>query len=172
MSKKDSREPISWKTLPECLRLCILNSKGLLKDASRLSKEKRYSSATALAVLAIEELGKGQMAFESAIKKNDICYSKYRNDLCDHNEKMKVALKIYKDIPTANDYFRENIEKMKFDAFYVDYNWMLHNLVKGRMMELPFEDSPIPIKDVLNITFGNEAKKSYSDLQKKFISYR
>jgi AbiV family abortive infection protein len=163
MNGKPIPEYIPWKTLPECLHLSILNAKNLLKDASNLLEQNSYISATALSVLALEELGKGQIAFEFFKEQQDVSRSDYIKVFCNHEEKMKSVLKIYPYNSNGKTLLRKFIEDKKYEAFYVDYDWKFHEWSIGRRHELQFEDSPDI--DFFNALLGNKAKDFYYNLQ-------
>jgi AbiV family abortive infection protein len=163
MNGKPITKSIPWKTLPECLHLSILNAKNLLKDASNLLEQKSYISATALSILALEELGKGQIAFEFFKDQKDVSLSDYKKVFCDHEEKMKAVLKIYPYNSKGKSILEKFIEDKKYEAFYVDYDWKFHKWFIGREHELQFEDSSHI--DFFNVLLGNKAKEFYSNLQ-------
>jgi len=163
MNGKPISKSISWKTLLECLHLAILNTKNLLKDASNLLEQKSYISATALSTLALEELGKGQIAFEFFKDQKDVSWSDYKKVFCNHEEKMKTVLKIYPNNSKRKPNLGKFIEDKKYEAFYVDYDWKFHKWFIGRENELSFEDSSYT--DFFNVLLGNKAKDFYSNLQ-------
>jgi len=163
MNGKPITKSIPWKTLPECLHLSILNAKNLLKDARNLLEQKSYISAIALSVLALEELGKGQIAFKFFKDQKDVSSSKYKNVFCKHEEKMEAILNIYLNNLEINSILKKFIEERKFEAFYVDYDYKLQRWYIGRESELPFEDSSHT--DFFKVLFGNKANEFYSNLQ-------
>jgi AbiV family abortive infection protein len=163
MNGKPIPESIPWKTLPKCLHLSILNAKNLLKDASNLHEQKSYISASALSVLALEELGKGQIAFEFFKEQKDVSWSDYKKVFCNHEEKMKAVLKTYPYNSKVKSLLGKFIEDKKYEAFYVNYDWKFHEWFIGRKHELQFEDSPDI--DFFNALLGNKAKEFYSNLQ-------
>ena len=163
MNGKPISESIPWKTLPKCLHLSILNAKNLLKDASNLHEQKSYISAMALSVLALEELGKGQIAFEFFKEQKDVSWFDYIEVFCKHEEKIKAVLKIYPYNSKVKSLLGKFIEDKKYGAFYVDYDWKFHKWFIGRKHELQFEDSPN--LDFFNILLGNKAKEFYSNIQ-------
>ena len=63
------------------------NAKRLLADAELLMRESRYPSATALAILAIEEAGKNTILRQMATSSNDQGLKKAWKDYRSHKEK-------------------------------------------------------------------------------------
>jgi len=67
--REKNPEYVPWETLQDCLHLSLLNAKNSLKDARLLHDKDRFSSSMVLGVLALEELGKGQLCLEYALNK-------------------------------------------------------------------------------------------------------
>ena len=64
MKHRQYNQKLTLKKAAEGIKLAIENSKSLLADANLLYDNGRYERATAIAILAIEENGKGKIIRE------------------------------------------------------------------------------------------------------------
>jgi AbiV family abortive infection protein len=76
---------LSSSQIADGMNAAIRNAKRLANDAELLLKEKRYSSATSLAILSIEESGKLSILRRLSVSKNDKeikdCWKDYRSNI-------------------------------------------------------------------------------------------
>jgi AbiV family abortive infection protein len=118
-----------WRDTPQLWQLrraCIQNSLELLKEARILRKHRRYARAFALAHMAYEEFGKGQIVsdyitgvaseeeFWSAFRSHELKASYNRRKIVLHMDRSRPPTVEY-DQKSARDFFR-----LRMDALYVD----------------------------------------------------
>ena len=112
--------------------LCIKNASRLACDAEMLFKSKQYSSCILLAVLALEELGKGYMLMSYYGKKQDITSDIWNKDFKSHKKKLESIGEAFKkssnNDPAKKEAFERlsgfllRMSKIKLESLYVDWD--------------------------------------------------
>ena len=112
--------------------LCIKNASRLACDAEILFKSKQYSSCILLAVLALEELGKGYMLMFHYEKRQDITSNIWNRDFKSHKKKLEIIGEAFKKATNNDPAKKEAFEKLsgflfkmskiKLESLYVDWD--------------------------------------------------
>ena len=112
--------------------LCIKNASRLACDAEMLFKSGQYSSCILLAVLALEELGKGYMLMFYYGKRQDITSDIWNKDFKSHKKKLEIIGEAFKKATNYDPAKKEAFErlsgfllkllKIKAESLYVDWN--------------------------------------------------
>ena len=112
--------------------LCIKNASRLAYDAEILFKSRQYSSCILLAVLALEELGKGYMLMFHYEKRQDITSDIWNRDFKSHKKKLEIIGEAFKKATNNDPAKKEAFErlsgflfkmsKIKLESLYVDWD--------------------------------------------------
>ena len=112
--------------------LRIKNASRLACDAEMLFKSKQYSSCILLAVLALEELGKGYMLMFYYGKRQDITSDIWNKDFKSHRKKLEIIGEAFKKATNNDPAKKEAFErlsrflfkmsKIKLESLYVDWD--------------------------------------------------
>ena len=119
------------------LRLCIRNSRKLLKLADDAFRRECYQAAYLLGFASFEEIGKG-MVILNHWDDDFISFRDYKYEMCNHKHKITLALKMinenimdYFNIvprgiispPELDEEHRDNIVYIKTESIYLDYDF-------------------------------------------------
>lgn len=86
------RGTLSPEQIADGMNAAEENAARLLDDAELLLREERYASATAMAILAIEEAGKNTILRQLSIAKDDSATKKAWKDFRNHKEKNVASI--------------------------------------------------------------------------------
>jgi AbiV family abortive infection protein len=98
--------PYPWKKCQEGSNLCYENAKQLLLDATILCEDERYTSSAFLAVITLEEIGKGLELYELVRTKTNLSKTRWEK-LTQHIRKIKTG----RDLAYKN--MKETLSKYK-----------------------------------------------------------
>ena len=124
--------PIPRNKLIDGSTICFKNASRLAHDAKLLYDSKRYSSCLPLAVLALEELGKGYMLMRAYDNNEDITSENWKKEFKSHTEKLRIISKTFQTSPIKNPNKEKAVQQLsklfdmlgekKIESLYVDWN--------------------------------------------------
>lgn len=146
--------PIPNRELKEGIRLSVENAEKLVSDAEILFDNNRYTIASYLSVVSLEEQGKALILLKKFLDKEDIT-RKYWNYKLEHHEpkiiatlelvyskyksvKIKTNKSQWKRIDTAD--FAKSILKQKPKTIYVDWDFETRKTQITNKWESPNKD--------------------------------
>jgi AbiV family abortive infection protein len=154
---------IPWTTLDECRRQSLLNARSLLTDSRLLVKEKRYRAAKILAILALEEVGRAQLAIEHMKEYKDVTYEEYRDLFLDHRSKIEAAQRALNPTEGPWDFRTMLYEDEKFNEQYVDYSWEYKSWNGPRSMDQGLADTRY--EAMFRLTGGDKAEEEFDQMR-------
>lgn len=145
--KPDSVKAIAWRgpltpaVAADGINAAYRNARRLLKDAEQLAATGSYPTATALAVLAIEEHGKASIIHLIVLAKNPDTRKKHWQEYTSHTAKNAawVLLNLIKAGAKTLDDFRIIFDESSPHPFILDdfKQWGFYTDCRGRMWSEP-----------------------------------
>ncbi len=127
-SSEKGISPKDWKNIFGLYDACISNAADLLKEAELLYKHDYFSRAFALAIIAYEEVGKGQIVadlFNDMVSKEEFeeAFGKHEIKSAYNHRKFVIATKpSYAEYIDYNKSKGKEYNKWRINAIYVDFS--------------------------------------------------
>lgn len=141
----------------------MLNAESLVVDARLLHKEKRYRAAKVIAILALEEVGRAQLAAEHMKLYKDLAYQDYTGKFLDHRSKIDAAQRALNPKEEPWKFRTRLYQDEKFNEQYVDYSWEFKSWSGPRSMDKTLEDTRY--EELFRATSGAKASEKFSEMQ-------
>lgn len=154
---------IPWTTLDECRCQSILNARSLLVDSRLLLKEERHRAAKILAILALEEVGRAQLAVEHMKVQKDVTFKEYNSAFLDHKSKIEAAQRALNPEEGAWKFRTMLYQDEKFNEQYVDYDWDYKSWSGPRSMDQKLSDARFEV--IFRMTGGEKAEEEFNEMR-------